>query len=319
MFRRTSLLLVALILIAGGLPACRDDSTPPPPPTPTPVPGRAEEIAAAFLAAWERNDYGLMYGLLTPTSQATVTQDSFAHTYQAVAAEATITRVQAQLRAALQEGEQAQVAYAVTMDTALLGPLEVENEMTLRYEGGRWGVDWSPQLIFRQLTAGNLVHLTPRAPSRANIYDRNGLGLAVEGTMVTVGVVPGQIEDEGTLLAELSRVLALDPAAIQAKYADARPDWFVPIADITVEQSQAHYATLSAIPGVAFREKTVRAYNGIAPHVVGYLGAIPAEELSKWQELGYSGDELVGRSGLERQFLHMFADDRQAEFTRTVG
>ena len=300
MVRRILLLLVVLTLIAGGLSSCQDNSTPSPPPTPTPVPGRAEEVAEAFLAAWERNDYGLMYSLLTPTSQGTVTQDSFAHTYQAIAAEATITRVQAQLRAALQEGEQAQVAYAVTMDTALLGPLDVENEMTLRYEDGRWGVVWSPQLIFRELTAGNLVHFTPRAPSRANIYDRNGLGLAVEGTMVTVGVVPGQIEDEGTLLAELSRVLGLDKAAIQAKYADARPDWFVPIADISVEQSQAHYATLSAIPGVAFREKTVRAYNGIAPHVVGYLGAIPAEELSKWQELGYSGDELVGRSGLER-------------------
>lgn len=300
MLRRTFLMLMAFALVAGGLSSCRDGNTPLPSPTPTPVPGRAEEVAEAFLMAWERNDYGLMYGLLTPTSQATITQDGFAHTYQAVAAEATITSVQAQLRAALQEGEQAQVAYAVTMDTALLGPLDVENEMTLRYEGGRWGVVWSPQLIFRQLTAGNLVHLTPRAPPRASIYDRNGLGLAVGGKIVTVGVVPGQIEDEDALLAELSRVLSLAPQAIQAKYAGARPDWFVPIADISVEQSQAHYATLSAIPGVAFREKTVRAYNGIAPHAVGYLGAIPAEELSDWQALGYSGDELVGRSGLER-------------------
>jgi penicillin-binding protein 2 len=302
MLRRTFLMLMAFALITGGLSSCWDGSTPPPPPTQTPVPGRAEEVAEAFLAAWERNDYELMYGLLTPSSQATITRDSLMHTYQAVAAEATITRVQAQLRAALQEGEQAHVAYAVTMDTALFGPLNVENEMTLRYEDGRWGVDWSPQLIFRELTAGNLVHLTPRAPPRANIYDRNGLGLAVAGTMVTVGVVPGQIEDEGNLLAELSRVLGSDPAAIQAKYAGARADWFVPIADISGEQSQAHYATLSAIPGVAFREKSVRVYNegGIAPHAVGYLGAIPAEELSDWQALGYSGDELVGRSGLER-------------------
>jgi penicillin-binding protein 2 len=300
MLRRTFLMLVAFILIAGGLSSCWDGSTPPPSLTPTSVPGRAEEVAEAFLAAWERSDYELMYNLLTPTSQATVTEDGLAHTYQAVAAEATITSVEAQLRAALQEGEQAHVAYAVTLDTALLGSLDVENEMTLRYEGGRWGVVWSPQLIFPQLTTGNLVHLTPRAPARANIYDRNGLGLAVEGAMVTVGVVPGQIEDEGTLLAELSRLLGLAPAEIQARYAGSPEDWFVPIADISVEQSQAHYATLSAIPGVDFREKTVRAYNGIAPHAVGYLGAIPAEELSDWQSLGYSGDELVGRSGLER-------------------
>lgn len=299
MVRRTLLSIAALALVAGGLSSCWNNRTPLPTPTPTPVPGRAEEMAEAFLLAWERNDYGLMYGLLAPTSQASVTQDGFAHTYRAVAAEATITSVQAQLRAALQEGEQAHVAYAVTMNTALLGPLDVENEMTLRYEGGRWGVVWSPQLIFRQLTAGNLVHLTTRAPVRANIYDRNGLGLAVEGEMVTVGVVPGQIKDENALLAELSRVLGLTPEAIQARYAGSPEDWFMPIADISVEQSQAHYATLSAIPGVAFREKTVRAYNGIAPHAVGYLGAIPAEELSDWQALGYSGDELVGRSGLE--------------------
>lgn len=300
MLKRTLLTVMAFALMAGGATSCWNNGTPPSTPTPTPVPGRAEEVAEAFLLAWERNDYGLMYGLLTPTSQASITQEGFTRTYQAVAAEATITGVQAQLRAALQEGEQAHVAFTVTIDTALLSSLDIENEMMLRYESGRWGVVWSPQLIFRQLTFGNLVHLTPRAPARANIYDRNGLGLAVEGKMVTVGVVPGQIKDEASLLAELSRVLALAPETIQAKYAGSRPDWFVPIADISVEQSQAHYATLSAIPGVAFREKTVRVYNGIAPHAVGYLGAIPAEELSEWQALGYSGDEMVGRSGLER-------------------
>lgn len=300
MLKRVLPVIVTLALITGGLSACRDDSTPPPTPTPTSVPGRAEEVAEAFLQAWERGDYALMYGLLAPASQTTITQEGFTHTYQAVAAEATITRIQTQLRAALQEGEEAQVAYAVVMDTALLGSLNVENGMMLRYEGGRWGVVWSPQLIFPQLSPGNLVTLTPRSPPRANIYDRNGLGLAVEGKMVTVGVVPGRIEDETALLTTLSQVLGLAPEAIKAKYATSPEDWFVPIADISVEQSQAHYATLSAIPGVDFREKTVRAYNGIAPHAVGYLGAIPAEELPAWQALGYAGDELVGRSGLER-------------------
>jgi penicillin-binding protein 2 len=39
--------------------------------------------------------------------------------------------------------------------------------------------------------------------------------------------------------------------------------------------------------------------SGIAAHLIGYTGYIPAEEIGDYKALGYRGDEIVGRAGLE--------------------
>src|SRR5690606_9210873 len=53
--------------------------------------------------------------------------------------------------------------------------------------------------------------------------------------------------------------------------------------------------------GLYTEQRTSRIYpeNGVAPHVVGYVGAIPAEEIDSYREEGYRGDERVGLSGVE--------------------
>ncbi len=76
--------------------------------------------------------------------------------------------------------------------------------MALSYVEGRWGIDWSPALIFPQFSDDTFVQMTARVPARGNIYDRNGLGLAVQGELVEIGVVPGKIQDEANLLSQLS-------------------------------------------------------------------------------------------------------------------
>ncbi len=136
-------------------------------------------------------------------------------------------------------------------------------------------------------------------PRRANIYDREGKGLAVEGKLVTVGIVPGDIEDEAALLAGLSPIVKLSPDDIKAKYAGARADWFVPIADISFETSQTNNDVLKT-PGLATaRERSSRIYTGIAPLAIGYISQITQDNLADWKARGYRGDEWVGTSGLE--------------------
>ncbi len=270
-------------------------------PTPTPIPPPAEETAQAFLKAWEQGDYARMYGLLSPSSRASIDLGKFKRIYQDVAAEATITSVSTSITSALQEPPEAQVAYHVSMETLLVGSLEVDNVMNLTLEGERWGVNWSSGLIFPEL-AGNFVHLEVRTPERGDIYDRHGLELATDGTMVTVGVVPGWIKDEGKVLHELKRILGLDEEAIRGKYASARPYWFVPIGDIPLETYEAERGFLDSLPGISCRKKSVRAYpqGELASHVVGYLGAIPSDELEHWKAKGYRGDEKIGVAGLEK-------------------
>ena len=57
--------------------------------------------------------------------------------------------------------------------------------------------------------------------------------------------------------------------------------------------------------------------HGIATHVVGYLGAVPADELERWEALGYSGGDLVGRAGIELSHEQVLAG-RPQRYLRIV-
>ena len=298
-----ALLVLALLVPTGaGCGFAVSNPTPTTVPSPTPVLPPADEVAFAFLQAWERSDYEAMYGLLSKAAQAQVSEDEFTATYLQVAEEAMLLGITSQILAAYQPDTQAQVSFELAFKTAFVGDFEVQNQMALTFEEGRWGVNWSPALILPQLSDETFVRMTTWAPSRGNIYDRNGLGLAVQGELVEVGVVPGEIEDEWTLLAQLSAVLGIPAADLQERYASAQANWYVPLGQITPEVAQANYAVLSTAPGVEMREAWTRSYREeiIAPHVVGVMGPIPSEEIDQWRLQGYTGDEMVGWMGLER-------------------
>ena len=302
---RLVLALVVLAMLSQSLSGCgllppKATSTPPPPSPTLDLPA-ADETAFAFLQAWERGDYAAMYSLLTQASQHQVRESEFVAAYDQVDREATIRQVTPRILSALQPGTAAEVSFAVQIQTELVGEFEVQNQMDLAYADGRWGVEWSPALIFPQLGDDSFVSLTKQVPSRGNIYDRNGLGLAVQGELVDVGVVPGKIEDEAALLDQLGPILGQPAADIQARYAGQPADWYVLLGTISADAARASYSILSALPGVEMRAAFTRFYNPdiIAPHIVGIVGPIAEEEVEQWRALGYEGDEPVGRLGLE--------------------
>lgn len=241
-----------------------------------------------------------MYARLSPDSLAAVDASSFTRRYQNALATATVLTVTTRLQAALQEGDRAQVAFHLELETALVGTLVTDTVMSLSLHEGQWWVDWDEGLIWPQLAGGNYFRMDYTIPSRANIYDRNGLALATQGTIVTIGVIPGQITDEKALLEALSLVTGLAPEDIRGRYATAPANWKVPIADIPAEVSVAHNDLLS-VPGIYRDEKAGRTYprGAAAPHITGWVSPVPAEQLAAYRARGYRGDEWVGISGLE--------------------
>ena len=292
--------LVCLLLTVAGC-GLGPGATATPVAAPTPDLPPADEVAFAFLQAWERSDYPVMYSLLSPAAQQKYGEEQFTTTYQQVANESVLLSVTAQVMAAYQSGTHADISFATDLRSGLVGDFAVQNQMALSYIEGRWGIDWSPALIFPQLGDETFIHMTTRVPARGNIYDRNGLGLAVQGDLVEIGIVPGEIQDEATLLAQLSWILGRTTADLQAKYAGAPADWYVPLGEVDAATGQAYYETLTSLPGVELRAAWARSYRPeiIAPHVVGVVGPIPREELEVWRAQGYTGDEPVGRMGLE--------------------
>jgi hypothetical protein len=120
-----------------------------------------------------------MYGLVSSETQAKLAPEAFANRYTAAQSTATARFVRAQLRSALQEGEQLRANYHVEWDTALFGTLKSDYEMTLSLQDGQWRVNWEDGLVWPDLKDGGQFQIQYQIPRRANIYDREGKGLAV--------------------------------------------------------------------------------------------------------------------------------------------
>jgi penicillin-binding protein 2 len=299
--RTTAALLALLVLLS----ACdlNPPSTPAITPTATPPPGGAELVAATFLSAWEQQDHGGMYSLLSPRSQALVSQANFTARYTQFNETGLITTVRPAIKTALQQGDRAQVSYDVSYESRLVGPFTATGVlMPLVYSEERWSIVWSDGLILPELGGGNVLYLQPRRPGRGNIYARDGSALAADGTVTTIGVIPGAITDEAAVVALLAPLFGLEPDALRERWAGAQADWYVPLGDVAQEVAQQYYDQLTQLAGVELKSKSTRFYRdgGLAPHVVGYTGAVPAEQLAEYRARGYSGDERVGLSGLEQ-------------------
>jgi penicillin-binding protein 2 len=274
--------------------------------TPTPEAAQLPPLptAEAFLEAWAGDEYQVMYGMLSSAAQQGITEEEFVQLHQSIMEEATVISHQLEI-GDLVEGEgEAQVAFTLSLDTVLLGKPQLPGQFHLVWESAGWRVDWSPEVILPSLSGDNVVYLHRLTSARANIYDRDGQPLAMDGSMVTVGVVPRDIENENALLAELSSILNMSWADIQALYTaeGIQPHWFVPIGDLSFEESLVYADRLSSLPGVMLRETPIRTYpqGDLAANVLGYLGEISREELVTLESQGYAEGDAIGKAGLER-------------------
>lgn len=312
--RRVMWLSVVGLWLAGCLAPATPAPTATPPPTATPVLTQAEGVARAFLQAWQNADYAGMYSLLSPLSRDAITASQFEARYQNVFNSGTVIGLSTRLMSVLQEGAQARALYEVTLNTLLVGDVVRKTEMPLVFlpEHNRWAVAWTEAMILPELAGGGTLNLEYRVPARGNIYDRDGRGLAVQGEAVAVGVQPGRIQDEAAVLAALARLLNTRPETLKARYANARPDWYVPLGQVAAADVQANFETLAQLSGVVLSRYATRFYpeGGIAPHVVGYLSAIPPEQLAVYRARGYTGDERVGITGLEAWGESLLAGQR---------
>ena len=274
--------------------------------TPTPETSYLPPLptAQAFLEAWDEGDYEAMYALLSSSAQDSIMEEEFVWFHQSTMQEATVLSQDLEMGNLVEEEGKARADFTLALDTILLGSPQIANQLPLVWEDVGWRVDWSPEVIFPSLTMDDVVYLHRLTAARGSIYDRNGEPLATQGALVTVGVVPQDIQDESHLLAELSLILNMSQEDIQSVYTapGVQPHWFVPIADISFEASVTHARVLDSLPGVMLRETSVRTYpqGSVAAHIVGYMGEINQDELMTLQEVGYVEADAIGKTGLER-------------------
>jgi len=278
----------------------RNTPTPENPPTPTPLP-QPDSVAQAYFAALEKTDTGAMYALLTPDSRRRVSVTDFDAAYRYVLNQTTTLSLAITPKAISTQADRAQAKFNVTWHTSLFGDMETEHMMNLRFVAERWGVVWEPMLLMPQLGYGITLVLQEETFPRGDILAADATPLATNGQVISIGVVPGQLQNRAETISALSQLLGMDTAKISAKIDAAQPDWYVPLGEIDLAAASAAGELLTASPGIDARAHSARDYpqGDTAAHIIGVLGAIPAEKLDSFRKMGYRGDEMVGQTGLE--------------------
>lgn len=264
-------------------------------------------VARAYLDAWKAEDYATMYRLLTSVSQDAISEEDFTNQYRSVAAEAALSGLDYEIHQALTDPNQAQVSYDVTLNSSLVGGINRTTQMNLSLEQGQWRVQWDDALIMPELAGGNYLGMDVRVPARANIYDRNGRALVAEAAdAVAIGLYPDQIfpDQVDLIVSELARILNVPNEQIRGKLNDFPygSGWYLPMGEVAADRIEDRYNVLSGLSGLVLRSYKSRYYfeGGVAPHVVGYVSQIQADEVEEYKRRGYRPDERIGRIGLER-------------------
>jgi penicillin-binding protein 2 len=298
---RYVLIVLSLALCACGAPEPQPTAVPTaPPPTATPVPARPEDAAMAFFSAWQQGRYSAMYDMLTVDAQATIARDAFVRRYTNIhdgTGESSLT-----VKVDGPPNQTGAITFTVTRTMAIFGQVTEQNMLPLVQDAsGAWKVAWQPNLLFNQLSANNSVRVTPDVPKRGRILDRSGKALADNGTILSIGVVPGQIQDEAPMLQALSDALGIPQDVIKRRYQGGQPDWFMPITTRSDMERGDLQTRIGSIPGVSLQDKAARVYplGSVAAHVVGYVGHPTADQLQKLAPQGYDESAWIGQAGIE--------------------
>ena len=272
-----------------------------------------QEVFLLYTACIEEGRYADMYAMLDGQSKAAISEEDFItrnrNIYEGIGA-GNIAVTPGEF-----DQQAASLPYSFSMDTAA-GRISFSNTASFikDEETKEWRIVWKDALIFPALSETDKVRVSTEKARRGDIYDRNGVMLAGEGTVTSVGIVPGKLrEDPAEDLVALSTLLEVPVETIEKSLGASwvKGDLFVPIRKLKkvyqpesgtweVADTELEEALL-AIPGVMISNEKSRVYplGQKAAHLVGYVQAITAEELKEKRGEGYTGQSLIGKVGLE--------------------
>jgi penicillin-binding protein 2 len=260
-----------------------------------------ESAARAFLDGWQSNDFPKMYALLSSLSRDAMSEEDFKAFYEDVGLQTTLRSLDYAILSVDMTPTEATVQFEVTLHTILVGDITKQPRMLLKYQEGGWKVAWDEKTVLPELENGNRLVIYRDRPARGNIYDRNGLALAAETEAVEIGIVSGEINDEGQVVAYVALALKIPREMVRLMIDYDHPDWYTPVGDVAKTDIEEIFGTLQNLGGVRLTTTMMRYYfgGGVGSHVIGYTQQPSAETKAEYQAMGYAGDERVGASGLE--------------------
>ena len=160
---------------------------------------------------------------------------------------------------------------------------------------------------------------------RGEIYDRTySVPFVLNTDSFAIDLVPAELPDEKreAALSSLAATLDMPIDDIRKKITPATYHLYQPIEIL----GSASYETVTSLaeridefPGIYWHSKPVRNYveTGSLSHVIGYVGDITKDELKLMYNQGYKSGDVIGKSGVEKQY-DMALRGRDGREFRTV-
>ncbi len=161
---------------------------------------------------------------------------------------------------------------------------------------------------FATLSQENRVNPIPIPPVRGFILDRNGVVLAQNYPVLTLEVVPDQVEDMGALLKEIGKLVTLNERDLKlfAKQLRERPRFesLTLRSNLTDEEAARFAVVRHRWNGAELRARLQRHYpqGALAVHALGYVGRISEDDVEEIDKNAYRGTQHIGKLGVEQSY-----------------
>ena len=165
---------------------------------------------------------------------------------------------------------------------------------------------------FATLSLKNQMSITPIAPPRGIIYDRNGVILADNIPVYVLEIIPERVKNLENMLSLLKKLLPsiTEDDIHHFHHTRQQNHAYVPI-PLKLKLTQEEVAIFSShqyqFPGASIKARLMRYYplHEVTAHFLGYVGRINTEELKQVNNTQYRATNFIGKSGVERYYEKM--------------
>ncbi len=263
---------------------------------------KPKDVLNSYISMINDKNYEGLYSMISAKSKQNISEEDFLSRNENIYEGIDAVNINIEIQEVTNNGNETAIKYKEGMDTSA-GKIEFTNTTTLVKEDKEYKIDWSSAMIFPGLRDTDKVRVSTIESERGEILDRNGNKLAENGTVSSIGIVPGKLgENREQAISQISELtgVSVDYINSQLSLSWVTDDTFVPIK--TVAQSETDLKNqLLTISGVQINSENARVYplGEEAAHLIGYVQEINAEELEEYADKNYTSTSIIGKSGLE--------------------
>ena len=277
------------------------------------------EAFNSYVEKWLKSDFSGMYSMLTKESKESINEETFVNRYKTIYSAINLDNLDISLNKDLEKKDNYYTASFTLKATTIAGELNLTNfDVDIYKEEDNYLINWDESLIFPNMIKDDKVYVRTTNHSRGKILDRDGNILAEDGTISVVGIHPSKFNNENrnSKITELANTLDISEDTIISKLdANTDPELFVPIVSITTTDEKLQTLTNRNEEGILINTKTSRVYYGgeAFGRLIGYVGAITAEELENKNDYSYTSTSLIGKAGIESVYEDTLRGEDGAE------